>query len=101
MEENQKRQNLDAPSESKMNRTNNLRDAEEDTIRERSKSGGNLIQSDASGKAYYQTPDEYERDKSRNPHEGDKVSASKMADRDTKTDEYRNSKLSDTEIGGE
>lgn len=77
MEENQKRQNLDAPSESQMNRTNNLRDAEEDTIRERSKSGGNRIQSDASGKAYYQTPDEYERDKN------------------------SNSKLSDTEIGGE
>jgi hypothetical protein len=72
MDENQKRQNLDNPLESQMNRTNNLRDAEEDSIRERS-----------------------------NPQEGDKMSASKMADRDTKTDEYRNSKLSDTEIGGE
>jgi hypothetical protein len=101
MDENQKRQNLDAPSESQMNRTNNLRDAEEDAIRERSNPSENLIQSDASGKAFYQTAEEFERDKNRNPQQGDKMSASKMADHDTKTDEYRNSKLSDTEIGGE
>ncbi|MCU7548626.1 hypothetical protein OCK74_05830 [Chitinophagaceae bacterium LB-8] len=101
MDENQKRQNMDAPSESQTNRTNNLRDAEEDSIRERHNQSEQDIQSDASGKAFYQAPEEFERDKNRNPQQGDRVSASKMADRDTKTDEYRNSKLSDTEIGGE
>lgn len=101
MEENKKRQNLDTPPESQTNRPGNIRDAEEDSIRERSNPSEHMIQSDASGKAFYQTPEEHERDKGRGPHKSDRMSASKMKDHDTPTDEYRNSKLSDTEIGGE
>lgn len=100
MDENQKRPNMDTPSESKGNRTNNLRDAEEDSIRERRDPSEN-IQSDASEKAFYQAPEEFKRHNSQNPQQGDRDNASKMADRDAKTDEYRNSKLSDTEMGGE
>jgi hypothetical protein len=76
MRENQKRQNPDSPSE-------------------------HLEQSDASGKTFYQTPEEFRRDNSNNPQKGDRISVSKTNERDTETDEYRDSKLSDTEIGGE
>ena len=101
MREDQKRQNLDAPSESQTNKSNNLRDAEEEMIRSTSNPSEHQVQSDASGKAFYQTSEEFRRDKGYNPQEGDQISVSKTNERDTKTDEYRNSKLSDTEIGGE
>ena len=102
MRDNENRQDMGTPSESQTNRAANMRDVELDRMKE---SGGapaeELIQSDASGKAFYQTAEEYEKDKSRDPQKGDPISISKIDERDTKTDEYRNSKLSDTEIGGE
>ena len=100
MDENQKRPNMDTPSESQGKRTNNLRDAEEDSIRER-RDPSKQIQSDAPEKAFYQAPEEFKRDNSRDPQQDNRATTSKMADRDAKNDEYRNNKLSDTEMGGE
>ena len=76
MRENQQRQDLDNPSE-------------------------HLKQSDTSGRAFSQGPEEFRRDKTSNPQKGDRISVSKTNERNTETDEYRNSKLSDTEMGGE
>ncbi len=101
MRENQQKKHLDNPSEPRNKRSNNKRDAEEDSIRSTSNSSEYLEQSDASGKAFYQTPEEFRRDKSSYPQKGDKISVSKTNERDSETDEYRNSKLSDTEMGGE
>ena len=49
-----------------------------------------MIQSDLSGDAFLQTPEEYTKDKDSTPHD-DKISVSRTADRKSDADQYAGS----------